>query len=175
MSEPYRSFDLCERMREVPTHGAPAEARVQVWRSGWRWWFLSGGIVEWDGVRHRVWATPWFSFWVRIAQKEIRQEPESEMTDDDRQSIEAMLPLTAERRRYLPAEVAALLDRYEKEKRPLTGKNKAIEDSEHVVAQAFEPLVPLVPLEPLEPLEPLKPLTHAFELFESSKEKGAYK
>lgn len=114
MSEPYRSFDLCERMREVPTHGAPAEVRVQVWRSGWRWWFISGGIVEWDGVRYRVWATPWFSFWVRIAQKEI------------------LLPLTEERRRYMPPEVSAMVDQYEK--RLLTGKNKAIDDNEKALA-----------------------------------------
>lgn len=140
MSEPYRTFDLCERMRDE--HGCPAEVRVQVWKHGWRWWFFSGGTVEWDGVRYSVWATPWFSFWVRNAQKEIQPEPE--MTDEDRRSIEAMIPLTAERRRYLPPEVTALLDRYEMEKRMeedrLTGENKAIDDSKkmHVVEHAFE-------------------------------------
>jgi hypothetical protein len=63
MSQPYRTFDLCERMRGE--FGYPKAIRVRR-RHAWRWGPFAAGEVVWGRERFRVWATPWFSFWWRL-------------------------------------------------------------------------------------------------------------
>lgn len=61
---PYRQFDVSERLK----YQIGYMKSVQVMRMGaWRWGPFAGGTVKWGDETYRVWATPWFSFWWRVA------------------------------------------------------------------------------------------------------------
>lgn len=65
---PYRQLDLCERVRVKYQHGSLKP--VQVMRMGaWRCGPFAGGTVRWGEETYHVWATPWFSFWWRVAKE----------------------------------------------------------------------------------------------------------
>lgn len=60
--EPYKTFDLCERMKNE--HGAPHPVSVRR-DFAWRWGPFAGGRVWWGEEVYSVLATPWFSFWLK--------------------------------------------------------------------------------------------------------------
>lgn len=60
MSQPYRSFELCERMKDQ--HGSVATVQV-LRKNAWRWGPFTGGRIIWGVKHYKVFATPWFSIW----------------------------------------------------------------------------------------------------------------
>ena len=56
---PYRQLERfdCACPRTVDVHVLPYGA--------WRWGPFAVGFVRWGGQLHRVWSTPWFSFWFK--------------------------------------------------------------------------------------------------------------